>query len=259
MTVLSADQIAQYAYQAGFKTIDTLTAIVAIGLAESSGNLNIISPVQSDGTRGYGLFQIETENLNGAAWQAPNVQAKLAWTLSDGGKSFNPWCTACAPMPGVITQKSGPRATGCGGYGSGNAYNFLQTALDSASKQVMNKSGPSAIAALLGVAGGVSPGAAIVGQTGSATNPVTVAKNALDTAEASIAAIQTAISSITSFVTDFDAVIAKLSDPQTWLRVGEVLVGAFLLLRGVMMLAEATPAGHAAIQTGKDMAMAAAA
>lgn len=123
MTVLNANEIAGYAQAAGF-TGSAIGYIVAIGLAESGGNLQIVSPVQSDGTRGYGLFQIETENVgSGGNWQDPTWQAQKAYAMSSQGTNFEPWCTACAPMP--ISLNGVSYQTGCKGFGSGAARAFL--------------------------------------------------------------------------------------------------------------------------------------
>jgi Lysozyme like domain len=113
-------------YEAGrLFTGAPLAWITAIGLAESGGDLDAISPVASDGsgTRGYGLFQIETEHISSQefsaeVWQEPSWQVNMAWALSDKGADFNPWCTAIVPMNGVTT-------VGCSGAGSGEAGKFL--------------------------------------------------------------------------------------------------------------------------------------
>ena len=129
MTTLSPLQIAEAA-RARF-TGERLAWIVAIGLAESGGDPEAISAVASDGTRGYGLFQIETENVTAhdgwERWTDPAWQTDVAWELSAGGTYFGPWCTACAPMAGVAT-------TGCGGYGSGNARQFLTVGAQAAAQ-----------------------------------------------------------------------------------------------------------------------------
>lgn len=125
--ILSPLQIAQYLYAANFRG-DKVAFGVAVGLAESSGNTEIVSGVVSDGTRGFGLFQIETENVKGGNWQDPTWQAQKFWQMSSGGWNYGPWCTACAPMPGTIGGK------GCGGYGSGAAAQYLAEAYAAAAQ-----------------------------------------------------------------------------------------------------------------------------
>lgn len=119
--ILSMPEICQYAYNNGFRG-DHVAFMSACAMAESSGNTEIISGVVSDGTRGYGLCQIETENVQGGNWQDPNWQMQKAFAMSNGGFNFNPWCTAVSPMPGLIGGK------GCGGYGSGAAGQYLGAA-----------------------------------------------------------------------------------------------------------------------------------
>lgn len=125
MTMLSPVQIAEYMQAAGFRG-EHVGYMVAIALAESGGNTEAVSPVVPDGTRGYGLIQIETENLQGGNWQDPTWQAQRGWEMTGHATNYNPWCTACDPMPGLINGK------GCGGYGSGNATRFLSEGLQAA-------------------------------------------------------------------------------------------------------------------------------
>jgi peptidoglycan hydrolase-like protein with peptidoglycan-binding domain len=136
MTILAPVQIAQYAYDAGFRG-DAVAYITACALAESGGDTEAVSGVVSDGTRGYGLVQIETENVQGGDWQSPSWQMSKALAMSEGGTNFNPWCTACAPMP------CGGYDKGCGGYGSGAAASHLAVAR-AAAADVHGASAPAA-------------------------------------------------------------------------------------------------------------------
>jgi hypothetical protein len=115
--ILTPVEIARFLQTAGFRG-EAIGYGVAICLAESGGNTEAVSGVVSDGTRGYGLAQIETENLHGGNWRDPTWQANTFWRMSAQGTNFNPWCTACSPMPGIDK-------TGCGNAGSGNAVHFL--------------------------------------------------------------------------------------------------------------------------------------
>lgn len=125
--ILNYLQIATYAYNNGYRG-DHVAFATACAMAESSGNTEIVSGVVSDGTRGFGLMQIESENVQGGNWQDPNWQMQKAFAMSNGGFNWNPWCTACSPMPGLIGGR------GCGGYGSGAAYQYLQAAYIAASQ-----------------------------------------------------------------------------------------------------------------------------
>ena len=125
---LTAAQIYADAVSAGFSGQSAIW-ITAIALAESRGDTAAVSGVQGDGTRGYGLTQIETENLKNipgwttgsTVWQNPVANLTAAYIMSSSGTNFNAWCTAVAPMPGVSS-------TGCNGTGSGNSRNFIAAA-----------------------------------------------------------------------------------------------------------------------------------
>ena len=47
----------------------------------------------------------------------------------------------------------------------------------------------------------------------------------------------------------------RLSQANTWIRVGEVLLGLALIIIGLAKLAEGTPLGHAALKAGKAAAL----
>lgn len=134
--ILAPAQIAQYAYNNQFRG-DAVAYATACALAESSGNTEIVSGVVSDGTRGFGLMQIETENVQGGNWQDPNWQMQKAFAMSSGGHNWNPWCTAVTPMPGLVNGR------GCGGYGSGAAGQYLTVAYAAAAEVHAVNAGPS--------------------------------------------------------------------------------------------------------------------
>jgi hypothetical protein len=60
-----------------------------IATAESGGNSDAISPVNWNGLRDYGLWQIDgdPDAIN------PVVAARVAISLSDNGSDWNPWTT----------------------------------------------------------------------------------------------------------------------------------------------------------------------
>lgn len=91
---LTPAQIAQYARQAGF-TGDALTTIVAIALAESSGETAARNP---NGEESRGLTQINVApNANpryaGYDLYDPLVNMQVAYEMSAGGRNFRPWTT----------------------------------------------------------------------------------------------------------------------------------------------------------------------
>jgi hypothetical protein len=102
MSKLSAEQIAQYARQAGFEG-HGLTVAVAVALAESSGDPKAHNPTPPDNS--YGLWQINMLGALGPERRGqyhlrsndelfdPAVNAKVANSISDDGKSWTPWAT----------------------------------------------------------------------------------------------------------------------------------------------------------------------
>lgn len=93
MAALSAQQIAKYAYDAGFRG-EALTIAVAIALAESGGNAGARNPKGEDSR---GLWQINVApDVRPNKWgdlYDPAVNARAAFEVSGGGKNFQPWTT----------------------------------------------------------------------------------------------------------------------------------------------------------------------
>jgi Lysozyme like domain len=97
MPVWTHDQIVNAAQSVGFSASGAQT-IAAIALAESRGDTGAISPLNSNGTRDYGIVQINSVHFSeGAISQAQALQpiASLAYALrlSDNGTNFAPWST----------------------------------------------------------------------------------------------------------------------------------------------------------------------
>lgn len=92
---LSAVQVAQYAYDAGFRGVDLVTA-VAVSHAESGFDAARLSPVNSDGSRDQGLWQINDKahpQYTRSAMFDPVQNAKAAFSVSSGGHNWAPWTT----------------------------------------------------------------------------------------------------------------------------------------------------------------------
>lgn len=88
--VLSAQQIAQHARNAGFPE-DKIPLITAISLAESGGNPNASN---EKGEHSYGLTQINADAHGPEAHEAlgnPDKAMQLAFQVSKGGEDFSPW------------------------------------------------------------------------------------------------------------------------------------------------------------------------
>ena len=101
MSILSANQIAGYAQQAGF-TGSSLTTAVAIALAESqpSGNTQSYNPEIAAGTPvgsgSRGLWQIYGyvhPQYNNDSLYDPLTNARAAYAISQQGHNFNAWST----------------------------------------------------------------------------------------------------------------------------------------------------------------------
>lgn len=96
---LTADQIAAYAYQAGFRG-QGLQNIVAIAMAESGGDPLAYNPETAAGTApGMGsvgltqVYQAAHPQYSRAALQDPLTNLQAAYEISNGGQNFQPWST----------------------------------------------------------------------------------------------------------------------------------------------------------------------
>lgn len=90
MTYLSPNQVAHYAYDAGFRGNSLVTA-VAIADAESSFDTSATSP----GDTCLGLWQINKVNdeSNPSSLYDPTVNANMTYSISNGGTNWNAWTT----------------------------------------------------------------------------------------------------------------------------------------------------------------------
>jgi hypothetical protein len=132
--ILTIQQVAQYMHDNGPFRGEPVAYMSACAMAESGGDTDIEGVIALDGTRGFGLVQIETENVQGGEWTSPSWQASKAFAMSAQGTNFEPWCTACAPMP-ILGFRNGQHfnySRGCEGAGSGNAIRFLGEAYEAA-------------------------------------------------------------------------------------------------------------------------------
>lgn len=94
------DSIARYAYDAGFRDTNLITA-VAIAYAESGGNPSNYNPETAAGTPSgmgsYGLWQIYRKahpEFTGWDLNDPATNARAAYRVwVQAGKSFRPWST----------------------------------------------------------------------------------------------------------------------------------------------------------------------
>jgi hypothetical protein len=94
-TKLTPTQIAATAYRAGFRGAALVTAI-AVALAESAGVVDNVSPANNNGTRDYGLWQINsvhTQYDKQLLISDPLYNARAAFAISNKGTDFGPWTT----------------------------------------------------------------------------------------------------------------------------------------------------------------------
>lgn len=137
---LTDAQIAGAAKKAGF-TGNALVNAVAIALAESSGNANAHNQIPPDNS--YGLWQINMLGSMGPARRKqfglksneelfnPDVNAKAAYAISNGGKNFGAWSTYTAGnflgyLPRARKAANAPDTSG--GYPSGGTTGNAQQA-----------------------------------------------------------------------------------------------------------------------------------
>ena len=147
MPTLSDQQIAQYAYNAGFRG-DSLNTAVAVALAESHGNPSNIGDVGlQNGTWGpsVGLWQIRSLNPGHgtAAEQAlrnqqdnldPATNAQHAYAISQQGTNFGPWSTYTNGAYRQYTDRArtaGQTVTPAGSSSSSGSFRATPSALTS--------------------------------------------------------------------------------------------------------------------------------
>ncbi|GAA0603987.1 hypothetical protein GCM10010174_20630 [Kutzneria viridogrisea] len=104
--LLTDQQIAQHAYDAGFRG-DALTTAVAVAIAESHNNAHAVGDVSLETAKwgpSVGLWQIRSLNPgHGTAAERvlrdeqanadPATNARHAYALSNHGRNFRPWST----------------------------------------------------------------------------------------------------------------------------------------------------------------------
>jgi hypothetical protein len=128
MANLSGPQLTQLALAAGFPAADAQKAS-AVGLAESAGNPNAISP-----THDYGIMQINIsahpELFHQYIWSEPAQNMKMAFIVyQQAHNSFSPWSTYKSGRYLIYMGQTGS-ANGSGvvaGAGAGGALGLGTT------------------------------------------------------------------------------------------------------------------------------------
>jgi len=98
MPVLSIQQAAVYARQAGFSG-DNLVTILAIAMAESGLSSSVVNSIGATG-----ILQIYLKvhpDVSSQQAKDPAFSFRYAWKLSDGGKNFCPWQSYSSTICGV--------------------------------------------------------------------------------------------------------------------------------------------------------------
>ncbi|OYV63923.1 MAG: hypothetical protein B7X07_07580, partial [Actinobacteria bacterium 21-64-8] len=93
MANLTPSEIAQYAYQAGFRGVQLVTA-VAVALAESGGNPLATNTAGNSAGTDRGLFQINSyyqPQVTSTCAFDPACNARAAYAISSNGTNFTPW------------------------------------------------------------------------------------------------------------------------------------------------------------------------
>lgn len=192
MANLSDQQLAQYAYNAGFRGASLNTA-VAVALAESHGDPSQVGDVGlQTGTWGpsVGLWQIRSLNPGHgtAAEQAernqtanldPATNAANAYQISNQGTNFNPWST----------------------YTSGAYHQFLNRA-STAANQVTSGTGAATGTGATNGSGAATGSGAASGGNSSASGAFTVAPNALTSTASTFSDRTSRLKSLSSQVTN---------------------------------------------------------
>lgn len=185
--VLTPDQIAGVAWNAGFRDEATLARAVAVALAESGGNTLAHNGNAGTGDNSYGLWQINMIGAMGPARRVafdiasntalydPAVNAKAAWVISNKGKNWAPWSVfkSNAYMRHINTGKSAAAKTMAMAKAAGPDWrNFIVPGLpigsiiDSAGNVVGNAGAiKDAIGAKFDIGGSVTAAFNAFGQT----------------------------------------------------------------------------------------------
>lgn len=147
----------------------------AVALAESGGNDQAVSKVNSNGTQDYGIWQISLKGGNGGMLD-PNANAKRAIQMSGNGTNWKPWCTAygdgaCGEKGGKYLAPSSPfypHLNGTGGtVPTGPAFNGGTTAVPPVQTVSTGDNCLISLPSIAGIGGGCllskSQGRAIIG------------------------------------------------------------------------------------------------
>lgn len=176
------------------------TIALAIALAESSGKPGRISGVNANGSRDWGLWQINdkahADLLNGPNWADPVQNLRMAFTVwQQAGGKWTPWTT----------------------YNTG-AYRMYMNRASTAIQQ-RDQNGFAAwyndYMAKAFTAKGVQPGTTAIDTSGNPTSNSIAGQ---------------AVASIENPLIEILKLVGKIFDPHTWVSVGLMFAGGVMLL-----------------------------
>jgi hypothetical protein len=244
----SYQQVIAAAMLGGFPLADVVTA-AAICAAESSRNCAAISPLASDQSRGYGLWQIEFPTHQDLFYKYANTGGSDPSKVTGpyGGLITGDWMDPAtnAKMAYAIKQSQGWGAWTT--YTTG-AYLAYKLQAQAAFGSVQNM-WPDQLQALL------NPLVAPVGTQIAEWRTGLLGSAAAATGDQAIAGVggsaaQGAVQTLKAFQSPLDFLNA-LADPKTWTRVATVVVGGGLVLVAVSMLLKQSAVQQVASAAGK--------
>ncbi|MBT2400643.1 hypothetical protein [Streptomyces sp. ISL-100] len=213
--VLTPEEIARVAYDAGFKDRTTLSRAVAVALAESGGKIRVVNESgNSPASRDRGLWQINDywhKEVSDAEAFNPPAAAKHVYRISNGGKSWSQWVTWTNGMAGAQMGRAALAAAKVtGNPGAVQIDNDWWDPLD-----ILPDSD----------GGGGGDGPDVGGLTDALMFPLELVKYAGQVTEIMVKSA------------------AWMMNPANWLRVLEVAAGAGVVILGVKMLASSGVGG----------------
>jgi hypothetical protein len=231
MTTLSAAQIANVAYRAGFRG-DGLVNAVAVALAESSGDTTA-KHTNSDGSVDRGLWQFNSRwhpEVSAAAATNPDSAAAAAFRVSKGGTDWHEWAT----WPVAAAAQSGRARLAVAQVGKGQgvtaASDLTTTSGGVVDAQAVDLLSPGA--EQVGIVGDVLGGAGHL--LGKIPGLGGIVGGVEDTAGAMVGLTRAAVSAVTLAIRG----AAWVANPHNWLRIVEVTGGSAALYIGLKMLAD---------------------
>jgi hypothetical protein len=144
VALVSLPTVVRAARAAGWSGRDLITAVAVAG-AESGYNATAVGKPNRNGSRDYGLWQINSvHNPTAQNWRDPNVNARMAYQVwSQAGRKWSPWSayknrsyllfwSPAAAAVGVNASPLGDAAATIGGAGEAvaGAAGAVPAALD---------------------------------------------------------------------------------------------------------------------------------